>query len=194
MKCDKNCDCILCLELIGCEENLKSNNLGNSNFILTKPDKNLNELRMGNGKKYTFFGMQIEGDFEKFSTIEAKNTNRSECDLKDEQSEHNEKTETCSDKDHKHKSVIYVNDSNTDSAKDSNEDIMKNEYIDEWMSLVSREKSTEINVVFKNTFSLASQIINEVHSGDVHQTENEEEDDFPLGMEADLLDHYLKKR
>lgn len=200
MRCDKYCDCILCLELKGCEQHLQDNvDTVASNFILAKPDKGLNDLMAQNGKRYTFFGMQVEGDFEKFSTLgksEIKNDEIKDslCGEKVIQKPEDKTDDHSNQMSHKHKSVIYVNDGASTSVEDAIEEITKNEYIDEWMSLCSRENSTEINVIFKNTFSLASQIINEVHSTSLIPTDEENEDDFPLGMEAELLKHYMKDR
>ncbi|KAK9885615.1 hypothetical protein WA026_012379 [Henosepilachna vigintioctopunctata] len=153
----------------------------------------------------TFFGMQVDRNFEKFSTIGSNDKNKKKDDLtcenntnpKDELQMMNKslsEVDSSSRIANKHKSVIYVNDSTTNIDEESREDIMKNELIDEWMSLCSRENSSEIHVVFKNTFSLASQIINEIHSSNVLHENNNDGDDFPLGMEADLLKYYLKDR
>ncbi|RZC39551.1 ankyrin repeat and BTB/POZ domain-containing protein 2, partial [Asbolus verrucosus] len=94
----------------------------------------------------------------------------------------------------KHKSVIYVNDDLKGGATnvDDNSRITITEKIDEYMTLDSIENSQIINVIFKNTFSLASQIIDDVRTCNEYYSDSS--DDFPLGMEADLLKHYMEQR
>nr|XP_015834554.1 PREDICTED: ankyrin repeat and BTB/POZ domain-containing protein 2 [Tribolium castaneum] len=60
------------------------------------------------------------------------------------------------------------------------------------MTLDSIENSHVINVIFKNTFSLASQILEDVRTCNEYYSDCS--DDFPLGMEADMLKYYLEQR
>ncbi|XP_063912415.1 ankyrin repeat and BTB/POZ domain-containing protein 2 isoform X1 [Zophobas morio] len=93
----------------------------------------------------------------------------------------------------KHKSVIYVNDDlKSDERVEDNPRITIKEKIDEYMCLDSIENSHVINVIFKNTFSLASQIIEDVRTCNEYYSDCS--DDFPLGMEADMLKYYLEQR
>lgn len=121
-------------------------------------------------KKFTFFGMEIDfskDQFEKFSTMGAKKMS-------------------------KHKSVIYINDVEK-KEEDDMPIISVSEKIDEEMSVYSVDNSKVINVVFKNTFGYASQIINELHICDDDYF-SDDLDDFPLGMEADMIRQYLENR
>ncbi|KAJ8984958.1 hypothetical protein NQ317_007828 [Molorchus minor] len=70
MACSKGCMCLLCLQLDGCENKLKTLDRKIDNFILLKP-KPIKDTEVDK-KKYTFFGMEtnIDDNFEKFSTIE----------------------------------------------------------------------------------------------------------------------------
>lgn len=195
MTCDENCSCLVCLQLSGCEKNLK-NDL-KENFILTKSDANKTRatcklISDSEPKVFTYFGMEIDfanNNFEKFSTI-GKPT-----EIPDDLLENLEpQCKTCEINENKHKSVIYVNDGNNSSKMiDANSNIVISEKIDEYMSLDTIENSSIINVVFKETFSLASQIINEIHMCG-NEYYSDESDDFPLGMEADLFRQYLEDK
>lgn len=179
MTCEENCTCILCLQLKGSEKKLRTFSNSSDNFILSKPIDfpKLNEKISDEDepKRLTFFGM--DADFEKFSTLE-----KTENTLPD----------TENPTDNRHKSVIYVNDDGKENAGD-NSTIEVSEQIDEQMSFHSIENSNVINVIFKNTFAFASQIINEVHMCG-YEYYSDESDDFPLGMEADMFRQYMDKR
>jgi hypothetical protein len=180
MGCDEFCKCLLCLELKGCETNLKSDN--SDNFILTKSEAINNDCF--EPTKYTFFGMEPNTWF---------NNNEGEDENQNKVAEvscaqNGEPTEN------KHKSVIYVNDDlqhDATSVEDSARITIK-EKIDELMTLDSIENSHVINVIFKNTFSWASQIIDDVRTCNEYYSDSS--DDFPLGMEADLLKYYLEQK
>lgn len=172
MGCDEFCKCLLCLELKGCEPNLKTENT--ENFILAKPENECRDLT-----KYTFFGMDSNSWFDNsHKEVKVSTPNTENCELIES----------------KHKSVIYVNDDlklGSDAVED-NPRITIKEQIDEYMSLDSIENSHVINVIFKNTFSLASQIIEDVRTCNEYYSDTC--DDFPLGMEADMLEYYLEQK
>lgn len=195
MTCDENCLCLVCLQLSGCEKNLLKND-NKDNFILAKSDNSNKNDNIINSdcepKVFTYFGMEIDfanNNFEKFSTI-GKPT-----EIPDDLLENlSQECKTCEINENKHKSVIYVNtDDNNTKMIDANSNIVISEKIDEHMSLDTVENSHFINVVFKQTFSLASQIINEIHMCG-NEYYSDESDDFPLGMEADLLRQYMEDK
>lgn len=171
MGCDEFCNCILCLELKSCDKaNLSSDNT--DNFILTKPEN----VEFRDSTKYTFFGMEKDPWLNENPPKEEEDKNEENCKITE----------------NKHKSVIYVNDDlKTESIEDTSRITIK-EIIDEYMSLDSLENSHVINVIFKNTFSLASQIIEDVRTCNEYYSDSS--DDFPLGMEADMLKYYLEQR
>lgn len=108
------------------------------------------------------------------------------------------KTDTIDDADEnitegRHKSVIYVGnstlkttDNTTQSANKCSSKIVSKEVLDDRMSLVSTENSKIVTVVFHETFSYATQIVNELTSA-CDNYRSDAEDDFPLGMEAEYL-------
>lgn len=121
-------------------------------------------------KNYTFFGMEDVKSLQRVAKDE--NNNR-------------------------HKSVIYVSDA--EIASNAQPQILRSVVIDEFMSLLVVENSRVVIVVFKETFNFANQLVNEVmFSCQVYYDSDDDEDDFPLGMEADYLNrtscYYLKRK
>lgn len=135
--------------------------------------KQINEDVVKSETKYTFFGVESSDWFSKNEDEEKK----IEAPVEN-----------------KHKSVIYVNDEpqlDVDNIEE-NSRITITEQIDEYMALDSIENSHIINVIFKNTFSFASQIIDDIRTCNEYYSDSY--DDFPLGMEADLLKQYLEQK
>lgn len=170
--CDENCSCILCLELRDCESQVNKATMGPlENFILRPSDDS------GGQKNYTFFGMQDVKSLQRFGKADENNNNDVVAK-------------------NRHKSVIYVSD---DGNAEVSSEVSRSEIIDEFMSLTTVENSRVVSVVFKGTFSFATQLVNEVmFSCQVYYDSDGDEDDFPLGMEADYLNrtscYYLKKK
>lgn len=179
MFCDENCTCFLCRELSGCEERLENGKIVPDNFILSKSTANVFDLT-----KYTYFGMATEtvqnaDDDSSIPTIQEENKSEIKSDLPEI----------------KHKSVIYIdeNDENNNVSISNNANVVMNEKVDEYMSLDSLQDSNVVNVVFKNTFSFASQIVNDVYTPETWS--DIDSDDFPLGMEADYFNRlYFERR
>lgn len=175
--CDDNCTCILCLELSGCD--VVNGAMGSwENFIL-KPAKE--------PKKYIYFGMEDAQTLKKSfgSKVDINNND-----------DGGEALVT------RHKSIIYVESTpekdNDQVVSGKESQIIRNEVIDEYMSLNAAENSNVIIVVFKETFALATQFVNEITSSCPIFYDSCDEDDFPLGMEAEYLTrnscYYLKKK
>lgn len=103
----------------------------------------------------------------------------------------NDKQSEVNNNENLHKSVIYVNPKtfgdNLDAAKhDGDSEIILKEILDDYMTLYKTEDSNLIYIIFKDTFSFACQIVNEVTA--VCQVFCDDvEDDFPLGMEAEYF-------
>lgn len=184
MQCIENCSCILCLELNDMDENVSSEkNLPSENFILAEsPGLVKKYADIFDNKNFTYFGMDIA------------NLNKSvenNVDLKSEPLiEPQEKNE-----DNKHKSVIYINDSNKISSDDGigasgNTNILMSEVLDEYMSLDTTDNSNIINVIFKNTYPYATQLITDINTSDIYDSL----DEFPLGIEADIFNRNYRKR
>lgn len=181
MSCDENCECYLCRELKGCEDGTGWN--GKSvpdNFILTKSKANVFDLT-----KYTFFGMNEENNV---------NENVKTCNIEKDMT-FNGKSEMLAEV--KHKSVIYIdktdeNNNNTDNTTNVQNSCVMNEKVDEYLSLDSIEDSNVVNVIFKNTFSYATQIVNDVFTPETWS--DIDSDDFPLGMEADYFNKIYMKQ
>lgn len=171
MTCDENCTCFLCRELSGCEERIENGKCVPDNFILSKSKANVFDLT-----KYTFFGMVND------SKKNNGTCNENEFETKSEKPEI------------KHKSVIYIDksDENNNNADSKNSNVLTNEKVDEYMSLDSTQDTNIVNVVFKNTFSYATQIVNDVFTPETWS--DVDSDDFPLGIEADYFNKiYLKQ-
>lgn len=183
--CDKNCCCILCLELRGCEKQVIRKAMGSSeNFILRRSTENISEP-----KKYIFFGMEdaqsLQNMFEK--KIDENNNNN------------NNEREPSISAETRHKSVIYVGaTSNSEFPNISETQIVRKEIIDEYTSLSTVENSSVISVIFKDTFAFATQLVNEISLSCQIYYDSGDEDDFPLGMEAEYLTrsacYYLKRK
>lgn len=161
----------MCLELKGCETKLLNSSCAvNENFILCKSD-------LKKCKKLTYFGMEVNmNDSDSLNNLF----------VDDDSDEIN-----CNIKESLHKSVIYVDPkslSNTSelSKNVQNSEILNKEILDEHMSLYKAEGSTVINIIFKDTFSYACQIINELMMCEIFWIDDDE-DNFPLGMEAEYL-------
>lgn len=175
---------MLCLELKGCEKRLDKSEQS-ENFILCKSN-------LEKPKKLTFFGMVNEQNC--FSNIQY---NKSNSDKEKPDKNVNDavfiRDENLTES--RHKSVIYVGNSTLKTINDENEKqpsnktfpkIVSKEVLDEHMSLVSTENSKIVTVVFNDTFSYATQIVNELTSPcDIYWSDTE--DDLPLGMEAEYL-------
>lgn len=176
MFCDENCTCFLCRELSGCEEQLENGKIIPDNFILSKSTANVFDLT-----KYTFFGMVNEAaqNADDVSSIREENKSEIKKDVPEI----------------KHKSVIYIdeNDENNNVSTSKNANVLVNEKVDEYMSLDSLQDSNVVNVVFKNTFSFASQIVNDIYTPETWS--DIDSDDFPLGIEADYFNRmYFERR
>lgn len=178
MPCSQFCTCLLCRELKGCEKDITPV-IHSDNFILSKPPNKPPIKECFDNKKYTFFGMDLPvlSDLPQL-TSEVQKKSKDEVAIEN-----------------KHKSVIYVNNENVnqDNCNDTKITTIKiEEKIDEFMSLDAVENSDVINVVFKNTFSLASQILEDVRTCNDYFSDSP--DEFPLGMEADLLCQYMEQQ
>lgn len=185
MHCEKNCSCILCLQLTGCEKCVNEN-VQSENFILCKSG-------FERPKKLTFFGMELDIANQKNSF-----SDDIECKINSNDKRNSEIDDVGDVVDdeitkRRHKSVIYVGTVKSTSgectvqlANKFPSKIISKETLDEQMSLVSTENSKIVTVVFHDTFSYATQIVNELTSAcDTNWSDNE--DDFPLGMEAEYL-------
>ncbi|XP_022902026.1 ankyrin repeat and BTB/POZ domain-containing protein 2 isoform X2 [Onthophagus taurus] len=170
MRCHKNCSCILCLELTGCEANILDQK-HDTNFILSSKQQQQTEA-----KSYTFFGM--DGPVR----MQEEDKNQEES-IKPYISEEKKVGETISNL---HKSIIYVDD------QENCEKVVANELIDQETSLTSVQKSNIVNVLFKNTYSYATQLINDVQLPDCYSDTGS--DDFPLGIEAYIYNKISFKR
>lgn len=192
MRCTKNCKCILCLELHGCEKRFnEAPPIISNNFILTRSSALVrNAMRP---KKFTFFGGS-GSDFdltrsaekakraEKFSMINSSADNIHQ--IVESKIEGELITESL------HKSVIYVNDLLTcDENNNDTQNVVLNEKVDEVTQLDTVQDSNVVNVVFKDTFAYASQILNDLNVPEDCNSDVES-DDFPLGIEA----HYFNKQ
>lgn len=171
MTCDENCSCFLCRELHGCEGRIENGKGAPENFILSKSKANVFDLT-----KYTFFGMVND------SKCAEAAANENGIEAKSEKAEV------------KHKSVIYIDkaDENNNESDVQNSNAPVNEKVDEFMSLDSIQDTSVVNVVFKNTFSFATQIVNDVFTPETWS--DVDSDDFPLGMEADYFNKIYSKQ
>lgn len=191
MRCPENCSCILCLELNGCETRFTFNHKSISdNFILSKPETEKKET-VKETKTYTFFGMENSVlpfvkcnennivDFDSFKT--------SAVEKLSENSRHNVSL---------HKSIIYVDDAmsktNENGEIGGGCNVILNEILDESTSLDTVQDSNVINVIFRNTYSFATQVINDVQFPECFSDVNS--DDFPLGIEANIYNKILAER
>lgn len=183
--CDNNCACILCLELNGSERQVIKKAMGASeNFILLRSTENISAPEP---KKYTFFG------------IEDAHTLQKRFDQKIDENNNNEAPIEA-----RHKSIIYVSTTldkyDLDGSREDRESkIVRTEIIDEFMSLSTTENSGVVVVIFKGTFAFATQLVNEITlCCQIYYHSSDDEDDFPLGMEADYLTrtscYYLRKK
>lgn len=158
----------MCLELNDCDGKLlNTSSAVNENFILCKSDSK-------KCKKFTYFGMEANmNDTDSLNNLY----------IEDDSDEIH-----CNIKESLHKSVIYVNPKSLSelSKNVKNSEILNKEILDEHMSLYKAEGSTVINIIFKDTFSYACQIINELLMCEIFWTDDDE-DNFPLGMEAEYL-------
>lgn len=172
MICVENCNCILCRELPGCEKNIDKCDkypAVNDNFILSAPQSVL--------KAINSFENQIKSRDTHFTpNCDKNNLNESsKCD-------------------NVHKSVIYI----SGTLGGSKTNINNTENIDDSTTLASTETEDKniINVIFRNSFNRAQQIINDVsceNSCCDYSISDDDYDDFPLGMEADLLNKLQNK-
>ena len=159
----------MCLELKGCESGSASEAAPNENFFLSKPESHRD------GKKYVFFGMHEdssstqEGDRETPEPVPQAGEGKI------------------------HKSVIYVdNFPDGGQVPPAASNVLLEETVDGSTSLVSVQDSNVISVVFRNNFSFAMDIINDVHVNDGWSDVNSE--DFPLGIEADVFNRIAALR
>lgn len=179
--CDENCSCILCLELRGCEKQVIKNVMGSTeNFILRQSTESISAII--EPKKYTFFGID---DAQSLKDIfEGKI---------DENNNNNLAQET------KHKSVIYVSSTpHSEASNNAKTQIVRKEIIDEYTTLSAVEASRVVTVIFKATFAFATQLVNEITLSCQIYYDSGDEDDCPLGMEADYLTrsscYYLRRK
>ncbi|XP_048520074.1 ankyrin repeat and BTB/POZ domain-containing protein 2 isoform X1 [Dendroctonus ponderosae] len=167
--CKENCICSLCRQL----KSFSETKVEVGDGLKVRDSKN-------NCRKLTFFGMELDlnqQEFEKFSTIGKK------AKRKLKRLETPKKTELSS----RHKSVIYVNEA--EDLHDRN--IKRTEEIDSDFTLELLEHCQVLNVVSQSTFSYACQLLDEVTIGSYRFYEDDFDDDFPLGMEADMISEYL---
>lgn len=157
-------------------------------------------FKKNGGKKFTFFGMEVDLEqqaFEKFSTIgktnrrKAKNSNMKKFEDKIDKNNNDQPTT-------KHKSVIYINDSEKSNANaletaEETAGIKITEKIDKDFILEYLEHCKVINVIYKNTFGYACQLIDEITIC-AYEFYEDDGDDFPLGMEADMIYQYLSRK
>lgn len=158
----------MCLELKGCENGSVPEVAPTENFFLSKPESHAS-------KKYVFFGMH-----EDFSSTQEGERKKPERVLQVGEGKI-------------HKSVIYV-DNFPDAGQvcPAGSNVLLEETVDGSTSLVSVQDSNVINVVFKNNFSFAMDIINDVHVNDGWADVHSE--DFPLGIEADIFNRIAALR
>lgn len=184
MICVENCTCILCRELPGCETNIGGEKYSsvNDNFILSSPKNSA--LKLVNYNKRTSEQIFEPGDsadsldLEDYNNNNHKKYNKRQCEPSS---------------DSVHKSVIYIS-----GTLNNNNKINNTENIDDSTTLASSEaveESNVINVIFKNSFNNAQQIINDVNCPGIGTCCDyiESDDDFPMGMEADFLNRLQYK-
>lgn len=184
MPCLKNCKCVLCLELSNYEDfspempfinnNNKMSQIS-ENFILRSPPTEKFE-------KTKYLHDQLVSELNRKYNRSDSNNNSIEtfdkCILADSRFP-----------DSVHKSVVYISGSlkNDTFGKDSR----FYDSIDDSTVLTSSESNEDknvINVVFKNSFVSASQIIKDMNDCNVKCCDEIiSDDDFPLGMEAEEL-------
>lgn len=185
--CKENCICSLCRQLKSISERkMPIASSSNDNFSFGGVKSQINNSKKCGGKKFTFFGMEVDlenGDFEKFSTVGKSNRRRPK--------------KKNSEVDIKHKSVIYVNNIGDSISNDCKEDlcIKRTEKVDNelWLEFVDLDQCKVLNVIYKLTFAYACQLIDEV-SINSYEFYPDDDDDFPLGMEADRIFQYLKEQ
>lgn len=191
--CKKDCICSLCRQLKSISERkMPKTSSSNDNFsfggaCIKSEDINFKKC---SSKKFTFFGMEVDlenGDFEKFSTV--GKSNRRKAKKKNHQVNEIDNV--------KHKSVIYVNNIGDSTSNDCKEDlcIKSTEKIDNelWLEFVDLDQCKVLNVIYKRTFAYACQLIDEI-SINSYEFYPDDDDDFPLGMEADRIFQYLKEQ
>lgn len=193
MPCIKNCRCVLCKELKHIETCNNQSDITDKNFILMSPRSS-----------------RISDDFERTRSLHAKLISEINSKCIDIQKEFVDKCEgdrrankagdllKCSS-DNLHKSVVYISGSIRSNKINKRQDGQEHasevfENIDESTFLTYFDENDNlnernvINVVFKNSFENANQIIKDVTCAnqfcDVFFSDD---DDFPLGMEADFL-------
>lgn len=172
MLCKENCICSLCRQL--------------KSFSETKAETG-DGLKVRNCRKLTFFGMELDlnqQEFEKFSTIGKK------AKRKVKRLETGEKILKKTEQESRHKSVIYVNE----AEKLPEQNIKRTEKIDSDFTLELLEHCQVLNVISQSTFSYACQLFDEVTIGSYRFFADDLEDDFPLGMEADMISQYLSHK
>ncbi|XP_017767922.1 PREDICTED: ankyrin repeat and BTB/POZ domain-containing protein 2 [Nicrophorus vespilloides] len=189
-RCEKDCKCILCLQLRGCEHNLRADVRVSDNFILAKSSALVrNAMSSFAPRKYTFFGNSNFDNTEKFSTINSSADNIHQIT----ESKVVRGKEAKLTMESLHKSVIYVNEMPRDENNNEEEVFGRNavvleERVDDYMSLDSVQDSRMVNVIFKQTFSYASQLFNDLNVQAAACCYSEEDDDssdeFPIGAEA----------
>lgn len=181
MRCLSNCSCMLCLELKDADKNVISSKEICDNFILTESPALVKKYAENfENKKLYYFGMEETDLNIKFNE---------ETSVKDEVE--------ASQEDAKHKSVIYINDVDQNSETRSNvlgdsSKIVVSEILDEYMTLNRNDCNNVINVIFKNTYPYATQLINTINSCNIDYNSEE----FPLGIEADIFykNHVKRQR
>lgn len=172
MPCLENCSCVLCRELNNVSYSVRE--VEDKNFILLSPNSS-----------------KIVNDYEKTRNLHAQLISEinSKCSVIQQEFVKNKPDSSdlkyC---DNVHKSVVYISGSmRCDKIK---QDITLYENIDDSTILTFFDENTDdknvINVVFKNSFENANQIINDINCASAF-CDFSSEDDFPLGMEADLL-------
>lgn len=196
MRCPENCSCILCLELNGCEKRLERSSGDvklSDNFILAKPDGI--KAKEEDGKTYTFFGMEDCGS--RFENRKNTILNKEKGDFEKIKMMTLDKVkETSNTKENVslHKSIIYVDDSVSKiDGNERNSNVILNEILDESTCLDTVQDSNIINVIFRNTYSFATQVINDVQFPECCLSDVNS-DDFPLGIEANLYNKILAQR
>lgn len=176
MPCLENCDCVLCRELSN-YETFTASNKPDKNFILLSPmSARINSVFETTKNLHDQLVAEINSKYKK-NCQESNDADifYDKCELTDSRFP-----------DSVHKSVVYISGS---LKRDRYEDAFDN--IDESTVLTffdSDEDKNVINVIFKNSFENANQIIR-----DINDCENAccdeiiSDDDLPLGMEADVL-------
>lgn len=157
-----DCNCVLCLELNGGDKYTSVSGDGEEKIIVVEQPKKDRKL------PFTYFGMEVENL-----------TN----DVVANPAQHEITIITIGEKEITNKEEVNIIGKETQlvaveiSAEEADED-----FILEFL------ENNVINIVYKNTFAYASQLINEL------QHEYYSEDDPPLSFLEDEYDLYLKNR